>query len=266
MKKRLLILACMLICLFSLSGCGKKEEEKISLTSDEKASYEKQLTNMINDVSALSKSDAEDVLKKLSAKSVKYKLVNGWIASVDDLGKLKSIGEYKYEADRKELKIKVDVEYEKRTATYIFFLKKEFVKDYDAEYLMPNDINIVVKRSIKENLINAAYNTLMGMGTVFVVLIIIIVVISLFKYVNMLDKWLADRKAAKEEAKMMRTEAVNNVVEQIAQKEDQTEELVDDSELVAVISAAIAAYEADSEIAVEGFRVRSIRRATKRNW
>jgi hypothetical protein len=45
------------------------------------------------------------------------------------------------------------------------------------------------------------------------------------------------------------------------------EELSDDSELVAVISAAIAAYEASTGTSsVEGFQVRSIKRATTKNW
>ena len=41
------------------------------------------------------------------------------------------------------------------------------------------------------------------------------------------------------------------------------EELADDTELVAVIAAAIAAYEGTS---TEGFRVRSIKRAKTRKW
>ena len=49
--------------------------------------------------------------------------------------------------------------------------------------------------------------------------------------------------------------ADNNVVTQIEQREEQ--ELVDDTELVAVIAAAIAAYEGTS---TDGFVVRSIRR------
>ena len=45
--------------------------------------------------------------------------------------------------------------------------------------------------------------------------------------------------------------------------EEEEEDLSDDMELVAVIAAAIAAYEGTS---VEGFQVRSIRRANTNKW
>lgn len=100
----------------------------------------------------------------------------------------------------------------------------------------------------------ALLNTVMGMGTVFVVLIFISWVISLFKYLNRPSK-----PAEKQEA----APVVDNVVTQIEERE----ELSDDSALVAVITAAIAAYEgtsgADSN---SGFRVRSIKRANGRNF
>lgn len=45
--------------------------------------------------------------------------------------------------------------------------------------------------------------------------------------------------------------------------EEEKEDLSDDMELVAVIAAAIAVYEGTS---VEGFQVRSIRRASTNKW
>lgn len=76
----------------------------------------------------------------------------------------------------------------------------------------------------------ALLNTVMGMGTVFVVLVFISWIIGMFKYLN---------KPVKEEVKKEPAPVVDNVVAQI----EETEELSDDSELVAVITAAIAAYE-----------------------
>lgn len=98
------------------------------------------------------------------------------------------------------------------------------------------------------NIGEALLNTLMGMGTVFVVLIFISFVISLFSKLNK-PEVKAD-KANSEEV----TVSVDNAVVQI----EETEELSDDMELVAVITAAIAAYQGTS---TEGFQVRSIRRA-----
>ena len=95
----------------------------------------------------------------------------------------------------------------------------------------------------------AALNTLMGMGTVFAVLILISLLISLFKYINKLE--------AKVNKKPAVSEAPAPSAPVIAEP---AEELTDDYELVAVISAAIAASEGTS---ADGFVVRSIKKRTK---
>lgn len=96
----------------------------------------------------------------------------------------------------------------------------------------------------------ALLNTIMGMGTVFVVLIFIYWIIGMFRYLN---------KPQKQEIKREPEPVVDNAVAQI----EEAEELVDDSELVAVITAAIAAYEGASGASNSGFHVRSIKRARR---
>ena len=101
----------------------------------------------------------------------------------------------------------------------------------------------------------AVMNTLIGMGTVFVVLIFISLIISCFGLISKVNV----KKPKKEEAaKSAPAEAP--VVAQIAQKE----ELANDAELVAVIAAAIAAYEGSGS--ADGFVVRSIRKSNKSKW
>lgn len=99
----------------------------------------------------------------------------------------------------------------------------------------------------------ALMNTLIGMGTVFLVLIFISFIISLFKYINQ-----ADAKKPVEAISIPTPPAP--VIEETEEIE---EELADDTELVAVITAAIAAYAGTSS---EGFQVRSIKRAAKSAW
>lgn len=98
----------------------------------------------------------------------------------------------------------------------------------------------------------AALNTLLGMGTVFVVLILISLIISAFGLIPKLQASLAPKK---NETVPVPAAPAPAVVEE--------EELSDDMELVAVIAAAIAAYEGTS---VEGFQVRSIKRANTNKW
>lgn len=108
-----------------------------------------------------------------------------------------------------------------------------------------------------EKMEKAALNTLMGMGTVFIVLIFMSFIFSLFKYINRLENKLKSKKV---EVK----ETASNVVEQITKTEEvEEEDLVDDLELVAVITAAIAASENTS---ADGLVVRSIKRAGNQRW
>ena len=106
--------------------------------------------------------------------------------------------------------------------------------------------------SFGEKMATAGLNTVICMSIVFAVLIFISLLISCFKIFPYLEEQKKVKAAA---AKAAKTE--NNVVTQIEQREEQEQELADDTELVAVIAAAIAAYEGTS---TDGFVVRSIRR------
>lgn len=100
--------------------------------------------------------------------------------------------------------------------------------------------------TMSEKMANAGINTLLGMGTVFIVLIIIMLVIMSFNLFNGSSK--------KKEEKKTVTDSVDNAVAQISANEEAS----DDTELVAVIAAAIAAFEGSAS--TDGYVVRSIRR------
>lgn len=105
---------------------------------------------------------------------------------------------------------------------------------------------------------DAGINTVICLVVVFAVLIFISFLISLFKYIPKLEA-LFNKKDAKTE---LAENAVVNTVSQIEVKEEE-EELSDDLELVAVITAAIAASAGTS---TDGFVVRSIRRSNNSKW
>lgn len=105
-----------------------------------------------------------------------------------------------------------------------------------------------------ERMEKAALNTLIGMGTVFIVLIIIIGVISLFKFIPMIQDRLAKKNAGNvQESGVSAATQMSNVQEDT--------DASDDLELVAVIAAAIAASEGAAS--ADGFVVRSIRKVNK---
>ena len=116
-----------------------------------------------------------------------------------------------------------------------------------------------------ETMTKAGLNTLMGMGIVFIVLIFISFIIYLMKFVPNLISGEKSEKPAKKEKKSeeKKVSGIDNAVNAIAAKEEA--ELVDDLELVAVITAAIMASLGDAAPA-DGLVVRSIKKRNTKNW
>lgn len=122
---------------------------------------------------------------------------------------------------------------------------------------MEEEMVVAAVYSNKELVGQAAMNTLIGMGTVFVVLIFISFIISLFKYLPAL---FAKKPKVEPEKKAEAPKATAPVAAV------NTENLVDDSQLVAVITAAIYAYESqcgNGAISKDKLVVRSIKRVRK---
>ncbi|MCD8019462.1 MAG: OadG family protein [Clostridiales bacterium] len=109
----------------------------------------------------------------------------------------------------------------------------------------------------------AVFNTLIGLCTVFVVLIVISLIISLFKYIPALEMKMKNltsgskKKSSEEERKPPQRPVI------VEEEPEEEEELVDDGELVAVIMAAIVASSGGA-VSADKLVVRSIRRM-KRN-
>lgn len=121
-------------------------------------------------------------------------------------------------------------------------------------YMKMTSCTLNLDETMGQLMTRAALNTLMGMGTVFVVLILICLIISAF---GLIPKIQASFSKKKEEP------AVAPVASPAPATVPADEELSDDLELVAVIAAAIAAYEGTG---TDGFRVRSIKRANTSKW
>ncbi len=127
---------------------------------------------------------------------------------------------------------------------------------------------------VAEAMPEAVSNFVIGVLVVFGALLFFSFVISMLKYVNVLENKKAAKKEAKSEEKAVPMAAIENTVAQIEE-----EELCNDAELVAVITAAIYEYEAAAAAAQaqaqglpapvrtnqNGLVVRSIRRA-RCNW
>ena len=116
--------------------------------------------------------------------------------------------------------------------------------------------------SFKELMTQAGLNTLMGMGITFTVLGLLILIISLFKFIPLIQSRMEENRRKKAEAEAARN-AVPAAAPAPAAPAAEEEEFADDMELVAVIAAAIAAYE--GQATADGFVVRSIRKSRKKS-
>ncbi|MBR6402412.1 MAG: OadG family protein [Eubacterium sp.] len=136
------------------------------------------------------------------------------------------------------------------------FIESFLALQYNELRYNPEECEVSAVYSKKELISQAGKNTIIGMGVVFAVLIFISFIISLLKYLPMLfdadiRKQRAEKKAAEEAAKKKTEEQIigtkaaedSEKAEVSAEKPAAStgENLVNDSELVAVITAAIYA-------------------------
>ena len=111
--------------------------------------------------------------------------------------------------------------------------------------------------SIEDAMAEATVNTVIGISVVFLALLFISFVISLFKYINKFEQKLAEKKAAK-------TAPAPKAEPAPAPKAEAAPEM-DDLELIAVITAAIHAYEeAQGNVVTGDLVVRSIKKRNSR--
>lgn len=256
MKKKISLLGLVLILVFSLAGCGSSSE-----TSYDQETLESYVDAIVSAFS--SQTDEElDAFSDLSDFELDYLLmqsglpiesddfltmIDAWEAAEEECGTILSIGEYTMETDNDGATLIADIEGELKTGEIEF----GFSEDGYLESLTVN-----ADYGIGEILRKAGLNTILGMGTVFVVLIFISFIISLFKYIPALEaKFSKKEKAAPAEQTAPKPAPVVIPVEE--------EAAADDGELVAVIAAAIAASEGTS---TDGFVVRSIKRRKSNKW
>lgn len=170
----------------------------------------------------------------------------GYEGSAEELGAYVSTDGYEEPVVKgDEITLVTNVTYENRTAKVSIVFNKKSVAQ---------SVTIDPKYSTGEILKKAGMNTILGMGTVFIVLIFISLVIYCFNFIP-------GNQAPKQEEKPAPKPKASKkpVARPAAAKED----LVDDKELVAAITAAICAYTGTSS---DGFVVRSIRRAESSKW
>ncbi len=229
----------MITCMACLSACGEEEAKSGPISDEQAVQIGTTIVDQMNTIVS------QGAIEQYVDQPALYNGFQGWQSALDDIGTYEGVSGGSVAFDEDEVAITVNVLGSSHNADVVIVLDNAL-----ATYI---GITTNVHYSTGEIMAKAGMNTVIGMGTVFVVLILISLIISCFSLISKLEG-----KQKKEEPAA--AVAASPVVEQTSAKE----ELSDDTELVAVIAAAIAAYEGAAS--TDGFVVRSIRKSNKSKW
>ena len=226
----------------------------INVSAATEYKYDKE--NVIASVEALVKN-----LVSMNETELEYYSTNsvGWTQSAsatlleyyenDTLGEYKNFGETKLVEDGQNLKVTVEVRFEKAN------LEVTTILSHIGGEIIPVTMSFKVvdtsNASLGERMQNALFNALIGISSVFIVLMLISFIIYLFKYIPKIKEIFTKGD------KNSPTAVLEKTIAEIEGKE----ELVDDKELVAVITAAICAATGTTS---DSFVVRSIKKADRK--
>ena len=265
--KKIITLVCTIACVFGLTAC----EEEVTYTQYEQQKIEDAIEIAVNDVVPyFEKYMSDDKMTDFdgyTAEEIAFNFTEE-TGLVSDGYTIKSIAtSFNNAVDTVGTieKIKADdVESKIDDKTIIITVTEEgSIKEGKAEIVFSNDRFKVIQSAalneastLSDAMVKAALNTIIGMGTVFIVLILISFIIALFGFIPKIQAKIEEGKKKKEQ----KDESIYNTIAQIVEKEEV--DVTDDYELVAVIAAAIAASEGAAS--TYGFVVRSVRKVNRR--
>ena len=261
LKKKISIIMGIILSVLCLSGCASNKNAA-NTTMDYDEDYLTQVCDvMIEQILPSSSKEQVEQLEQLDEFAFQSQLYqmqlpitpmgyieasNAWIAAKDECGEYESHGDYKIEAHTDKIVVSTRAKFTEREANISF--------NFDSKKYL-DSITIGADYTTGEILEKAGLNTILGMGTVFIVLIFISIIISLMKYIPALqEKFSKKNKGSnnKEEAFVAETPV-----------KEEAQQGINDTELVAVITAAIAASEGKNQ---SDFIVRSIKRRPGNRW
>lgn len=245
----------------SASGNVSEEAEKVESEISEEESevsteaapqsqedtFKQAASNLIQQIAALSDEQMDSILEQKDAFTTAA--ITSWKGVKNDAGAYQSMGEQKVDIKDTTVTITSDVQFEKHTVSVVLTL--------DMKQGVYTDMSFNIDYTMAEKMEQAGLNTLMGLGIVFCMLAFLSFLISQFKRISGLEaKMNKQPEAPKAPAAP--------VVPAAAPEPEEEEELAGDEELVAVIAAAVAAYEGSAS--TDGFVVRSIRKSNNNKW
>ncbi len=224
---------------------GEAQTEALSEEEQLKA----QLSSMLTQIGAWTDEQIAAYIDGNDATSAA--IASNWKSVKDELGAFVEVTDAEMEMTEDSFQIVGHAKYDKLND------KTDVVVTYEADMTTQAvTLNWEIDYPLGTLMVRAALNTVMGLGIVFLTLLFLSWLIGKLHYIPELIEKMS-KKETPEAAASIQTPVP--AMETVAVEED----LTDDLELVAVITAAIAASGTTSG---DGFVVRSIKKANKRNW
>ena len=244
MKRRLIGAICLLASVFMV-GCGASDEEVVYSNGYTSADFNKEVMSIVQSMETMPSDQFEYYLDAFAQSEddeakIYGEMFNDWLENREVAGSFVGFGEFNLDKTGKTLTATQVIDYSDRDLKLIMVMK--------ARNCEITALNVEQVYSTSEKMGKAALNTVMGILTVFVMLIIISLIISCFKLIPAIVDFFANRKEKKAKANEPVVDTTVTAVEETVE---------DDLELIAVITAAIAASTGAS---TDSFVVRSIKR------
>lgn len=259
--KKLTVFLAVFGCVFALAGCGSSsntdvKDEQITVSEEDQQSWYTTGTTLIQTIDQAQESgiDLEQEYISQGADSETAETIGAaqenWRESLSDIGTVEDITGESVSFTPDGGQVTMDVTGSDHNAVVTIYVEKSSTGSYQL-----SNFTCDVTYSMGEKLGQAGLNTVLGMGTTFVVLILLALIVTLFGKIMT----GALRSSKKKEAAAPAAEPAEAApAVEAAEEEEET----DDTALVAVIAAAIAAYE--GKTTTDGFVVRSIRKSRKK--
>ncbi|MDD7266992.1 MAG: OadG family protein [Lachnospiraceae bacterium] len=252
-KRVSVLLFSLLLIMGLMTGCRWENPNSVRLTAEEEASLKPAIENTLKQVSATSPEQAKSLLQKVTdakEKSYLQGLFASWDGSKEDLGSFVSVNQINVKTSQYEIEVVADTTFSRHPAKVVLKMN---------ENRKPLSFTISAVLPKGELLTRAGLNTLLGLGVVGATLAFLTIVIAQMKHIG---KWSQKRTAAVRQT----AAAVSVNVETTAESQTVSSAAwAEEEEIAAVISAALAAYRAETGRDSE-FVVRSVRRVSGKSW
>lgn len=221
------------LSVLTLAACGNSSKDTVEPIDPSVKSALEEQAKQYAEQSIYTLSDAEIETQIKSAYKTKdeitYNGLTNYLNDKDRLGAFVSVDDAVASKTEDGYSIEINSTFENRTLKLTLGLNELTGKT--------TEMTFEPHYSLAEQMTDAGANLLVGMGTVFCVLIFIAWVISMFKYISVFEKKMKGKKAPAEAPKAA-APAPKAAAPAPAAKQDDV--------MQAVIAAAIAAYEADT--------------------